>query len=255
MKTLKNLHHQSANTHTQTTASLFVARASTLFKAYRYYFLILASLVSLSILAVVTLISVNFWHGKKYTRNNDCNLRAKKNVSFDFIDNGYLQSKRGLKFKSFSRSPSQRLSDDKDYHFEDLTRALNTSESEKTSDASENIYELPYMETLEFVESKNEHCQKLAKSTTEQSLKFKTFSTKRYDSLKGALTRNEERPHESKPYRNNCASTPTTTLHSNKASKFKFNARHGPTMVSFNNAASSKCLASSQFDRVKVVRV
>jgi hypothetical protein len=255
---------------------------SKVFREYKYYLFALGILVAFLIAFTVVLMLVNFMLGKRYSNSYTCNnAKFKKNISFDFIDNGYLTN-RGLKLKSLTRSP-KKLVVDKDYHFENFTRrnSIRSFERGIKSDTFENIYELPCTEAIEYVNDKKRQQQNLAKAVSEHSLKFKTFSTRRYESLKVIPTKSSH------------ASNAATSLLANKASeeqfdsgesneeeewprdytrhsatlqpnvrglKFKFYSKYDPTMISFCHEAykqnsNSKCLASSQIDRLKVVRV
>ncbi len=186
---------------------------SKVFSEYKYYLFALGILVALLIAFTVVLMLVNFMLGKRYSNSYTCNnAKFKKNISFDFIDNGYLTN-RGLKLKSLTRSP-KKLVVDKDYHFENFTRrnSMRSIERGIKSDTFENIYELPCTEAIECVNDKKRHQQNLAKAVSEHSLKFKTFSTRRYESLKVIPTKSSH------------ASNAATSLLANKASEEQFDS-------------------------------
>lgn len=245
---------------------------SNVFKEYKYYLFTLVIVVGILIISTIALMLINFLISKKYSNSYDCNnAKFKKNISFDFIDNGYLTNRGGHKLKSLNRKPAKL---DKDYHFENFTRrnSVRSFDRVRKTDTFENIYELPCMEAIDLVENKKKQQSHLFKAASEHSLKFKTFSTRKYDSLKVIPTRlnhtympqfanraSEEQFDSNES--NDDESIHAATLQPNtQGLKFKFYSKYEPTMISFcheayNPSTTSKCLTSTQFDRVKVVRV
>ena len=259
-----------------------------LFFDFKFYFIMLSTLVFFLIASTLVLITANFFFcgKKKQARSYTCSSSAKrctlkKNASFDAV-NSALLSNRGLTFKSFSRSPSQ-LIVDHDYQFENFTKPKKTKLS-----SFENIYELPYMEAIEIVDGARKEpnltTTMLHLETPEVTgLKFKTFPTKnRIENVamkvETSLVSEQVRVADSSSSSSTNSSLTTdddTRLfqpysicsnyarHHNSVVKMKKNGtRHEAesTLISFsgergNVSTGSKSLASSQIDRLKIVRV
>ena len=175
-----------------TEAPTILDKTVQIFSDFKLYFLILISLVIVLIISIMLLIAVNFLLSQKYSKNYKrakTMLRArKKNASFDIIDSGYRPSRNSFKLLTRPDSFCSNLARAHEYHFENFANLNRTYD--KVEDSNENVYELPYIESIEFT-------NKTSKGDS-SGTNFKTFSAKKSssDKLKSSNSKAKNLNHQ-----------------------------------------------------------